>query len=347
MDALTRDNGNPLLEAKFQGFLRSYKNDIARNGETVTQYTCSYMPIATKRILDSMANTPGLTYTPSPSNERDLSDQLSTWLINASQDQREQADLALNRPPAGVHFVPGKYPIYYDFQNSDIALDELMKAGATIRGRLLDFGCSSGRNLAVLKRAYGSELELYGVDPSEPSINWIRKNLPGVRAEVSQRNPPLPYADGMFDLVIAKSIWTHFSPDAARRWFEEIARVMAPGAYFFFSTHGPHDVAYRLVYDIPRQKYEILAGHPFWTRNVFLAAVIDGLEGEGHFFRPYKEVAPQGDIKGVDGATTADWGVMFMLGDYVASLLPSSLMVVRRGVGRTGNRHDAYVVQKI
>lgn len=346
MDALTTDKGDHSLEAKFQSFLRSYRDDIAWNGEAIARYTLDYTPVATGRILDSMAGIPSLIDLPGSNQAGSLADQLSTWLTSAPPSQRERANLALNRPPPGIHYVPGKYPIYYDFENSDITLDEILKAGASIRGRLLDFGCSSGRNLAVLKRAYGGELELHGVDPSRPSIEWLRNNLPGVQAEVSRQNPPLPYADGVFDLVIAKSIWTHFSPDAARMWFAEIARVMASGGHFFFSTHGPHDVAYRLVYDVPRPKYERFAGHPCWTRDIFLAAVIDGFEGEGHFFQPYKDVAHQGDIRGIDSATTADWGLMFMLGDYVASLLPPSLTIVRRSVGRTGNRHDAYVVRK-
>src|SRR5690606_453466 len=95
----------------------------------------------------------------------------------------------------GVHFVAGQFPIFYDFKNTDIVLHELQKAGVTIRGRFLDFGCSSGRNLAVLGRAYPGELSLFGADPATASIDWLMGNIPGVHAVVSSQMPPLPYAD--------------------------------------------------------------------------------------------------------------------------------------------------------
>lgn len=346
MDMLTRDENGSFLNTKFQNFLSDYRDDISWEGDAVAQFSRGYTPVVSKRILSSLSKVRGLTDLPDGIDQNTISDELSTWIVNAPPAQRQEAGLALNRPPPGIHCVPGKYPIYYDFENSDITIDELLKAGAVMRGRLLDFGCSSGRNLAVLERAYGRDLELYGVDPSRPSIDWLRQNLPNVKAEVSQQNPPLPFADGLFDLVIAKSIWTHFSPHSAKVWFAEIARVMASGGHFFFSTHGPHDVAYRLVYDTPRPKYDRFSGHPFWTRDIFLAAVIDGFSREGHFFQPYKEVAHQGDLRGIDDATTSDWGLMFMLRDYVESLLPPSLTIVHRDVGRTGHRHDAIVVRK-
>ncbi len=120
--------------------------------------------------------------------------RLGNWLLQASEEDRKRAGLDIPKPPSDVHFVPGALDIFYDFRNSDIALHELIAAGAQIGGKLLDFGCSSGRNLAVLRRAFGDRLELFGADPAAPSVRWLKENVAGVDAIISNPTPPLPWA---------------------------------------------------------------------------------------------------------------------------------------------------------
>ena len=71
------------------------------------------------------------------------------------------------------------------------------------------------------------------------------------------------------------------------------------------------------------------------------------MRSDGFFFRPYKRDAPQVDLSKIKNVTTDHWGVTFMMPEKVAELLPHSLRIVRRSIARTGNRHDAYVVQKV
>lgn len=333
-------------EAKFNTFLTAHRSEIRWEDGNVRRRTRDYFPVATDRIVRSMEDCfPGAELEQLP-RDGSLPDRLSEWILSASESELALADLTLKRPPAGIHCVPGRYPIYYDFENLDIALTELLLAGASFEGNLLDFGCSSGRNLAVLERAFGENLKLYGADPSEPSINWVHETLPKVNAVCNEQDPPLPFESGIFDLVIAKSIWTHFSRRAAIAWFEEISRCLAPGGFFFFSTHGRHDIASRIVFDVPRPQYEKFDGHSSWTRNEFIAAAIGGLAESGFYFQPFKEVGQQGDLKGARDADTSDWGVTFYLPHYIKSILPCDLRLVRYSVARTGNRHDAYVLRK-
>lgn len=331
---------------EFETFLTRYADQLAKAEEGLARTTSDFRAIASQRILASLQRQEGLAGLPEALPHETLHERLAQWVLNATPEQKALARLDLPMPPAGVHFVAGQFPIFYDFKNTDIVLDELEKAGVEIRGRFFDFGCSSGRNLAVLKRAYGDQLSLYGADPAAPSIDWLNAHVSGVQAVVSNQNPPLPFEDASFDIVIAKSIWTHFSPQAGRIWFDEIRRVMSPGGHFLFSTHGPHDIASRLVYDNPKPRYERFAGHEHWTRDGFLLDLVAKFDRNGYYFQPYKAVDHQGDLGLVEGATTADWGLMFVTEDYLRTMLSPGLTLVSRAIARTGNRHDVYVVRR-
>lgn len=115
---------------------------------------------------------------------------------------------------------------------------------------------------------------------------------------------------------------------------------------FLFSTHGPHDIASRIIRNIPSPRYDRFAGDDHWTRDSFLSAAIKGLRNDAVFFQPFKEITYQGDLKGIENAVTDDWGVTFLLRDAVEALLPDDLEIVRYRVARTASRHDSYIVKK-
>ena len=330
----------------FRDFLSDFSDQIRiSEGELQTE-TTDFIPVSSRRVVAALHEISGLTGLPRPSDEIGVIDALCQWIMAASDEEKAVAGLDLPVPPKVIHHVAGRYPIFYDFRNLDIVLTELVRAGAKIEGRFLDFGCSSGRSLAVLKRAFPDRLELFGVDPSGASINWLEQHIDGVTACQSSQSPPLGFADDFLDIVIAKSIWTHFSPPAAKAWFAEIGRCLKPGGHFFFSTHGPHDVASRILRDLPRPKYERYTGHPHWTRDEFLMAIIEGFRADGHFFAAFREIYHQADLRGAAQPTTADWGLSFLLPGFVETLLPEGLSVVRHEAARTASRHDAYVVRK-
>jgi SAM-dependent methyltransferase len=328
----------------FQRFLDRNAAEFARdaNGD-LARRTGAFDPVASEAIARSLQEIAGLRDVPDVEPRATLDRRLGNWLLQASQEDRKRAGLDIPKPPSDVHFVPGALDIFYDFRNTDIALHELTAAGAQVGGKLLDFGSSSGRNLAVLRRAFGDRLQLFGADPAAPSVRWLKENVAGVEAIISNPNPPLPWADDTFDLIIAKSIWTHFSPKAATDWLAEMNRILRPGGHLMFSTHGPHDIAYRLTYDIPPPAYDRFGGNPHWTRDAFLADTIGNLETSGFYFQPYRQTGPQAGPDDV----VADWGLAFVTEAFVRdTLLPAGLTIARRSIGRTGNRHDVYVVRK-
>ena len=50
--------------------------------------------------------------------------------------------------------------------------------------------------------------------------------------------PPLPYSDASFDLIYAFSVFTHLTEPLQHLWMAEMRRVLRPGGYLLFSTHG-------------------------------------------------------------------------------------------------------------
>ena|GEM_PF-5060127 len=335
------------MDAIFQDFLTRYRNDCAYGPDGgLAEKAEITSAIGTDLLLATLAQKSTM---PLPAFEDTSNKHLhvAEWLLGLPEEQLKAFQLFQPLPPHQFHFVAGETDLFYDFRNTDIILQEFAHAGAEIEGNFLDFGCSTGRNVATFHAFYGDKLKCYGVDPATSSIDWANRQFPFADFSVNQQNQPLDFPNAHFDLVIAKSIWTHFSEAAAKKWFAEISRVLKPGGHFFFSTHGPHDIAYRLKYNKPSPKYERYTGHEHWTKESFLSAIIEAFDTKGFFFQSFKETRYQWDLRDFKDADTSGWGLAFMLPSFLESeLLPADLKIVTRSVGRTGNRHDAYVVQK-
>src|SRR5204863_340186 len=110
-------------------------------------------------------------------------------------------------------------------------LESLLGPDWTWQGkRVLDFGCGAGR---TLRHLLDTGAELHGCDVHGPSVDWLAEHLwPPLRVHRSGERPPLPYADGTFDLVYALSVFTHLV-DTWDEWLAELRRVLGlvePGA---------------------------------------------------------------------------------------------------------------------
>lgn len=93
--------------------------------------------------------------------------------------------------------------------------------------RLLDCGCGTGHNLALLKE-YG---EPFGFDVSEAGLNWARAaERPLVRAGIGH----IPFADGSFDIATSFDVIAFLPDDRAA--VREMARVVKPGGHVVISA---------------------------------------------------------------------------------------------------------------
>jgi SAM-dependent methyltransferase len=105
--------------------------------------------------------------------------------------------------------------------------------------RVCEWGCGPARIIRHLPDLVGGRtLEFYGTDYNRASIRWCREHLPGVTFVENKLAPPLPFEDRFFDLLYARSVFTHLSPELQHRWVGDIARVLRPGGVFILTTHG-------------------------------------------------------------------------------------------------------------
>ena len=103
--------------------------------------------------------------------------------------------------------------------------------------RVLDFGCGWGRMLRLFLNRVDSQY-LHGVDVRPESVAVARQLNPFSRFATVNGLPPSPFDEGMFNLVIAYSVFSHLSEDASRAWIREIARVLQPGGLAIVTTQG-------------------------------------------------------------------------------------------------------------
>ena len=90
------------------------------------------------------------------------------------------------------------------------------------RGRTLDLGCGTGRNLPLLP----VDTRAVGVDPCAQSLARARRRSPGALL-VRARAEALPFKDGSFDTVASGLVLCSVTDPALAA--SEMLRVLAPG----------------------------------------------------------------------------------------------------------------------
>jgi SAM-dependent methyltransferase len=101
----------------------------------------------------------------------------------------------------------------------------------------LDFGCGCGRVVRAFRR-HASFLKLHATDVDAEAIAWCRQHLPSAGFRVNDGSPPLPYADGQFDLIWAISVFTHLDEERQFTWLAELRRILRPGGILLATVYG-------------------------------------------------------------------------------------------------------------
>jgi SAM-dependent methyltransferase len=104
--------------------------------------------------------------------------------------------------------------------------------------KILDFGCGCARVLRWLPPDAPAS-EIHGCDIDEQAIAWNRANLPAMTFATNEAEPPLPYDDDTFDLILNHSVFTHIDERMQDLWLAELRRVLKPGGIALLSVHGP------------------------------------------------------------------------------------------------------------
>jgi ubiquinone/menaquinone biosynthesis C-methylase UbiE len=133
---------------------------------------------------------------------------------------------------ATVYWNGGK-EVYNEVEN--VLRKNSIKLGDT--GSVLDFGCGCGR---IIRHFYfnNKNLRFFGSDYNPVLINWCRENLSFADFSVNQLSPPMNYGNENFNMIYARSVFTHIGADLQKSWMKEFHRVLKAGGYLYITTHG-------------------------------------------------------------------------------------------------------------
>jgi SAM-dependent methyltransferase len=165
----------------------------------------------------------------------------------------ERGDAAYSKETGHVGFpqaylrvrVHGKLDVPSFFQAGEQAAKDIIASVSSVEPdthklkRILDFGCGCGRTLPPMRK-FLPDAQFYGADPDKDAIRWATKNLGFGEYLASGFEPPLAYADKMFDFIYGISVFTHIDERLQYLWLEELKRVTAPGGVVLLSVHGPN-----------------------------------------------------------------------------------------------------------
>ena len=130
----------------------------------------------------------------------------------------------------------------------------------------LDLQTGGGEVLASVPRFPRLTVATEGWPPNVIQATRLLHPL-GVAVVADPDEPPLPFADEAFDLVVSRH--------PVRPWWQEIARVLAPGGTYFAQHVGPYSVFELVEHFLGPQPEDIRNCHPDDDRAAAEAA---GLE---------------------------------------------------------------------
>ena len=147
-------------------------------------------------------------------------------------------------PPRSRIFVGNEdfKEIGQEFKNYLIEL-----AGLKPSHKILDIGCGIGRMAIPLTDYISGDGEYYGIDIVQDGIKWCSEKISSkysnfhfIHTDVYNKhyNPEgrflaseyaFPFSDGMFDIVLLTSVFTHMRRKDIENYLAEISRVLTPG----------------------------------------------------------------------------------------------------------------------
>ncbi|MBE2249166.1 MAG: class I SAM-dependent methyltransferase [Myxococcus sp.] len=164
------------------------------------------------------------------------------------------------------------------------------------RGRTLEVGCGTGRNLL----RYDAALTLIGLEPDAHALDRARARAPGALL-VRGSAEALPFREGAFETVVSSLVFC--SVPRPEVGLHEIGRVLAPDGQLRMLEHVRHDAkAVGWLQDVLQPAWTAVAGgcHPNRRTELTVEAngfsiAADGRRSDGTMrrFVAVKRVGPR------------------------------------------------------
>jgi SAM-dependent methyltransferase len=164
---------------------------------------------------------------------------------NRKKNKRfKKAHPQFSMPPASIVFSTCNHVDYERFYYSGIMHAKFLKSlivqlsnGSHLN--IGEWGCGPGRIVRHLTELFDPRsVTWYGTDNDNHAVEWCRSHIPNARFYHNGLLPPLPFDTGFFDIVFARSVFTHLSYPKQRVWIGELHRITRKGGYILFTTHG-------------------------------------------------------------------------------------------------------------
>jgi len=149
-------------------------------------------------------------------------------------------------------------------------------------GRVLDVGCGTGKQLALLP----DNVDAVGIDISESMLEQAEKQVPGKCLWADATD--IPFRDGEFDLVISQFALHEKDAETIQAELREVRRVLKPGKGIFSVTD----------FDLPKTQTMGARGLRWGIRQ------IEKLAGGKHY-NNYQDWMKRGGLKKI--ISNAGW----------------------------------------
>lgn len=106
-------------------------------------------------------------------------------------------------------------------------------------GKILDFGCGTGRSLLYLKKYFPENSMLfYGCDVSRESLKVAQKNVPDAKLFLNGSIESFANCAETFDIVMLACVLHHIDPEERQSWVRAIINKMNCGGRLAVFEHN-------------------------------------------------------------------------------------------------------------
>lgn len=197
---------------------------------------------------------------------------------------------------------------------------------------VLDFGCGTSRLLRYLVDFLPGP-QYYGSEVNPENIAWGRSNFPEVEYIAHDPVPPTSCEAGMFDIIYAQSIFSHYEESLHWNWLKELHRLLKKDGLLMVTKEGSHLVE--------RSKTEPDLFKKLCLDQQDANALWDKFDKNGYAFytRYNKAMLEQ------RGINSDYWGTAFISSEYINRTWTPLFEILEEQNGAVGNRQD-YVIMR-